>query len=139
MRTVDGLFVDKDFIIDTFLSSIEEERQRIVSAGLMSQKECDRILHKFLQKTAATNTTKDEMISRLSQLYDSMRAIQLNGDKIEEEQVHPEINESNKTAKCAEMIGELENMVFKFGSSGNHKIAQKIEEIIKMIEEEIGE
>ena len=140
MGFVDGLFADKHFIVESLISFIDEERQRIVEAGVVKKESCDRYLGGFFKKLADT-TNNDEMISKLTSLYESMQNVKLQGDKFFEEesktsqpniiQEEPAQISQNKIADFLEQ--RLEKIAYSFGSSGNHRMAYEVEKTIQSI------
>lgn len=148
MSFFDGLLNNRDFVYDSLLSLIDEERSRIVEAGLIAPITCDRVLAGFLQKIASEQyMTKDEAISKLTDLYESMRSIRLAGDKFGEESAPaaPEVLEVEESVQvksaleALESIEQLERVAYKLGSCGNHKAAYEVEKVINQLKSEIGE
>ena len=154
MSFFDGLLNNRDFVYDSLLSLIDEERNRIVTAGLINAETCDRALATFLQKIADEQyMTKDEAVSKLTDLYDSMHSIKLAGDRLTEDTTAPnatstpapefieveETDEQVKQAGALESIEQLERVAYKLGSCGNHKAAYEVEKVINQLKSEIGE
>jgi hypothetical protein len=134
MGIASGLIADKDFIVTTLLSMVEEERHRIVSLGLMKSAECDMSVNDYLQKVSISrNVTKDQIIDRLTTLHESMKQVKFAGDHIAEVQSDVELG------KTSDIIDQLDDLAFKFGSTGHHKLAFDLETIIKNIKSELGE
>jgi hypothetical protein len=127
MGFIDGLISDKGFVLETLLSLVDEERTRIVSAGLLKQEDCDRVLGRFLKAATIQGLTKDEVITKLTSLHESMKGICLAGDSFGED-VIPTVN-------TQEVIAQLDDLVFKLGSCGKHKAAYELEQVIKSLQE----
>lgn len=143
MGYIDGLLANKTFIVESLLSFIEEERHRIVGAGLVKQESCDRYLGSYLKKLAS-DASNDEMISKLTALYESMQNVQLQGDRFfaEEAKIEtpttiqaPQEKEAETQTNKIEAFLEdrLEKIAYSLGSAGNHKLAFEVEKTIKNI------
>lgn len=140
MSLFDNLLIDKDFVAESLLSLIEEERDRIVYSNVMSEIDCDNRLRGFiidLYKNASNS--KDDLVLELTKLYDCMKSVKLAGDtfgKIEEEPDQPK--ENDKSVVTADtiinlVVDRLDSIVADLGSSGNHKAAYEVEKTIRNI------
>jgi hypothetical protein len=145
MSIVNGLLANKSFIIESLLAFVEEERHRIVGAGLVKQESCDRFLGGFLKKLAG-DTNSDEMVSKLTALYESMQNVQLHGDRFFEEEAKMPTNTVNTTVSITPATEEvrvdkaalflesrLEKLAYSLGSTGNHAMAYEVEKVIQNI------
>lgn len=154
MGVIDGLLVNKGFIIKSLLSLIEEERDRLVESGLIRKASCDNYLGNFIKKLSedTTNVNTDEIISKLTNLYDSMQNVKLYGDKFFEEESKINTNSTSISPVNVPMVSEktiaanintlvidgLEKIAYSLGSVGNHVLAFEVEKVIKNIKD-IGE
>jgi hypothetical protein len=143
MGFVNGLLANKPFIVESLLSFIDEERQRIVETGLIKQESCDQYLGCFLKKLAEV-ANNDEMISKLTQLYESMQNVQLHGDRFFEEEaraeppvIPPQVNDQAVKTKINKVEAflecQLEKLAYSLGSAGNHRLAYEVEKTIQSI------
>jgi hypothetical protein len=134
MGIASNLMADKDFIVSTLLSMVEEERHRIVSGGLMKAADCDLSVNGYLQKVSISrNITKDQIIDHLTTLHESMKQVKFTGDKI------AELRSTAELGKVSDIVDQLDDLAFKLGSTGHHKLAFDLETIIKNIKTELGE
>ena len=147
MSIVNGLLADKAFIVESLLSFVEEERHRIVGAGLVKQESCDRFLGGLLKKLAS-DTNSDEMIAKLTALYESMQNVQLQGDRFFEEEaktptatITPISPASSVTPAQVDRVDKvalflesrLEKLAYSLGSTGNHALAYEVEKVMQNI------
>jgi hypothetical protein len=146
MSVVHGLLSNKNFIVKSLLTFIDEERTRMVKDDLVKKESCDKFLTTYLHKLAAEEVSNDEMISKLTALYDSMQNVQLQGDRFFEEEAKvetmiPDISTSApipiEVDKVADFIcSRLEKLAYSLGSDGNHVMAFEVERVIRKINEE---
>jgi hypothetical protein len=144
MAFVNGLLANKPFIVESLLSFVDEERQRIVGAGLVNRESCDRYLGGVLKKLAEIDSD-DGMISKLTQLYESMQNVRLQGDRFFEEEAKsepPVVQPTIVQDKAAQIqVGkveaflecELEKVAYSLGCAGNHRLAFEVEKVIQSI------
>lgn len=131
MSFICGLLANKNFIVESLLSFIEDERRRVIGAGLVKKESCDNYLKSALLKFSELNSN-DEMIAKLTALYDSMQNVRIQGDKFFDEELKSQQTDkqslvqqpaqpNSKTAK--QILEGIEKLSYNFGCSGNHRVS----------------
>lgn len=147
MSIREELLGDRQFVIKSFMSLINDERDRIVSSKLLSKAECDAYIEKGIQ-TANQYSNPSHMLECVSVLLATLKNAQIPGDlkeaktaevtvtetkveEVKEVQAEPTIDPQMELAE--KIINKLESIAYFAGTQGDHETAFVIEQTARNI------
>lgn len=142
-----GLFDNKQFVLDSFIELIKEEKQRIIQQKLASKDQVNELVGDVLQ---TLSKDPDLFLKELSDLHLSLKNIKLTGDLKTAEIVACGCSgegecckkESTASVECAcptltkisaEVNNTLEQVSYELGSKGDHENARLVEKTANKI------
>jgi len=147
MSIREELLGDRQFVVKSFLSLINDERDRIVSSKLLSKADCDAFIEKGIQ-VANNYSDPNQMLECVSVLLATLKGTKIPGDLLEaktaevvvpevkaeevkETQIEPVVDSQMELAE--KVISKLESIAYFAGAHGDHETAFIIEQAAKNI------